>query len=202
MKAIKITALLFFGVIITSCNNSQRNKIENAAGNLGDQVEHTFSQDHAEVSMINVPLNPKTNSQAQGNAVFTDKNGKVYLEVEMTGLTPHAKHAIHLHEKGDCGTDASDDAKAAGGHWNPTSHAHGEWGEHSGYHQGDIGNLNADKDGKATLKFDTDQWCINCADESKNIMFKSVVVHEGQDDFKTQPTGGAGTRIACGVIVE
>lgn len=202
MRAIKISAFLFLGIMVASCNNSQRNKIENASENLGDKVENTFSTNSADERMIDVPLQPKSNSNAKGNAVFTEKNGKVYLEVEMKGLTPNSKHAIHLHEKGDCGTDATADAESAGGHWNPGSQAHGEWGEQSGYHHGDIGNLKADKDGKATLKFDTDQWCIDCSDESKNIMFKSVVVHEGQDDFRTQPTGGAGTRIACGVIVE
>src|SRR5699024_2140913 len=109
------------------------------------------------------------------------------------------QQAIHLHEKGDC---SADDATSAGGHWNPMNEEHGKWDSKDGYHKGDIGNLKVDQDGKASITFETDQWCIDCDDKAKNIVGKAVVVHEGADDFKTQPTGDAGGRVGCGVIIK
>ncbi|MEC8004442.1 MAG: superoxide dismutase family protein, partial [Bacteroidota bacterium] len=100
------------------------------------------------------------------------------------------------HEFGDC---SSIDAKSAGGHWNPDNHKHGKWGTES-HHKGDIANLFADSSGRSSLKFETDLWCLDCDDESKNILNKSLIIHQGPDDFHSQPSGNAGKRIACGVI--
>ncbi len=108
-------------------------------------------------------------------------------------------HAIHLHEKADC---SADDATSTGGHWNPTSEPHGKWGASEGYHKGDIGNFEADEKGNGTITFSTDQWCIGCGDPNKDIVGKAVIVHEGTDDFTTQPTGAAGGRVTCGAVIE
>ena len=106
-------------------------------------------------------------------------------------------HAIHIHEKGDC---SSEDAKSAGGHWNPTGEPHGKWGI-SPFHKGDIGNLEVRSEGKAVLKIETDLWCIGCDDTKKNILDKAIIIHQGQDDFQSQPSGMAGPRVGCGKIV-
>ena len=52
------------------------------------------------------------------------------------------------------------------------------------------------------MTFTTDLWCLNCEDSSKNILGKSIIIHEGIDDFTSQPSGAAGSRIACGGIIE
>ena len=114
------------------------------------------------------------------------------------GLEP-GEHAIHIHEKADC---SSPDGKSTGGHWNPTAQPHGEWGNATGYHKGDIGNLVADKDGYAVVNFATDEWCLGCGDPNKDIIGKAIIVHAGTDDFTTQPTGAAGGRVSCGGIIE
>ena len=137
-------------------------------------------------------INAKSKTNTQGTAMFTQTGKNVALDLNVYQLKPGI-HAVHLHEKGDC---SSEDASSAGGHWNPTTHNHGKWG-HDEHHMGDIGNLVADKDGTARLQFKTDKWCIGCKDETKNIVGKSLIIHAGRDDFKTQPTGNAGGRVGC-----
>lgn len=147
---------------------------------------------------LKLKLEPKSNSNVSGNVVFTQENGTVTMVALLEGLTT-GWHAIHLHEKADC---SSADGKSTGGHWNPTAQPHGKWGASNGYHKGDIGNFEADSNGNGSITFSTDQWCIGCGDSTKNIMGKAIIVHEGKDDFITQPTGAAGGRVSCGAIIE
>lgn len=135
---------------------------------------------------------PKSGTMTQGTAKFTEKNGKVTLDLNAYKLTPGV-HAVHLHEKGDC---SSADGSSAGGHWNPTTENHGKWG-HDQYHMGDIGNITADQNGAAKIVFTTDKWCIGCDDSAKNIIGKGLIIHADKDDFATQPTGNAGGRVGC-----
>ena len=139
-------------------------------------------------------IEAKSGSAAAGDANFSASAGKVTMTVTVTGLTP-GTHAIHLHEKGDC---SDPEAKAAGPHWNPSNEAHGQWG-HGAFHHGDIGNLEANAQGEATLTFSTDMWTIG-GPAASDIIGRAVVVHDKADDFQTQPTGNAGGRIGCGVI--
>ena len=114
------------------------------------------------------------------------------MVADITGLKP-GKHGFHIHEFGDC---SDKEAKSAGGHYNPTKH------EHAGpdapmHHMGDLGNIEADASGKAHLEMkDKD---LKLSGENSIIGY-GVIVHEKADDLKTQPTGDAGGRVACGVI--
>jgi Cu-Zn family superoxide dismutase len=139
-------------------------------------------------------IEAKSGSTVGGDAVFSAAAGKVTMRIKVTGL-PAGTHAVHLHEKGDC---SDPEAKAAGAHWNPSNEAHGRWG-HGAFHHGDIGNLEANAKGEATLTFSTDLWTIG-GPASSDIIGRSVIVHEKADDFQTQPTGNAGGRVGCGVI--
>lgn len=137
-------------------------------------------------------VHSKSGTETQGTAIFTQKEKNVEMDLNVYKLTPGA-HAVHIHEKGDC---SATDASSAGGHWNPSKDDHGKWGaEH--FHMGDIGNLIADQNGTGRLIFKTDKWCLNCANDSKNIMNKAIVIHAAKDDFHTQPTGNAGGRVGC-----
>jgi len=144
---------------------------------------------------VTVPMSSKSGSNVSGNIMFTSNDGEVTMKVDLKGLA-QGEHAIHLHENGDC---SSDDAKSAGGHWNPSGEDHGKWGNDD-YHMGDIGNLEVGNDGMASMTFSTSKWCLGCDDDKKNIMNKAVIVHAGADDFESQPSGAAGARVACGVI--
>lgn len=147
-------------------------------------------------NMVTIALEPKSNSNVTGTAVFSEKNGVVTLTTKIAGLHKGI-HAIHIHEKADC---SSADASSAGGHWNPTFKKHGKWTD-AEHHKGDIGNITADELGIATLTFKTDEWCIGCGDATKDILNKALIIHEKPDDFTTQPTGNAGARVACSAII-
>lgn len=151
----------------------------------------------SDAKTLTIILEPKSNSTVTGTATFTEKNGKVTFVAKMTGLQPGV-HAIHIHEKSDC---TAADGSSAGGHWNPTFKKHGKWGVGE-YHKGDIGNFTADDKGNGTITMTTDEWCIGCEDETKNILGKGLIVHQGTDDFTSQPAGNAGARVACSGIIK
>lgn len=152
----------------------------------------------SEDAKVLVQLEPKSNSNVSGNVVFKQENGIVTMTAVMSGLK-EGMHAIHLHEKSDC---SSADGTSTGGHWNPTAQPHGKWGDAAGYHKGDIGNFTADANGNGIITHVTKEWCIGCGDPQKDIMGKAVIIHEGIDDFKTQPTGDAGGRVSCGAVIQ
>ncbi|TYA55917.1 superoxide dismutase family protein [Formosa maritima] len=191
-KSILFTLLLTFSFAI-SC---KKDKKENTKSEVitEEKVVETVTE---EVKKIKIKLEPKSDSNVNGSAVFTETEGKVTMVAVFDGLTP-GTHAIHLHEKSDC---SSPDGKSTGGHWNPTNQQHGKWGDATGYHKGDIGNFEADENGNGTITFSTDQWCIGCGDATKDIIEKAIIVHQGVDDFTTQPTGDAGGRVSCGGII-
>lgn len=149
------------------------------------------------LNKIALTFETKSNSRTKGTAYFIEKKGIVYFTAKLNGLTP-GTHAIHIHEKSDC---SAIDGSSAGGHWNPTFKKHGKWGSQE-HHKGDIGNFEVKQNGTASIEFKTDQWCIGCDDETKNIVNKSVIIHQGADDYTSQPAGNAGARIACTAIIK
>ncbi len=122
-----------------------------------------------------------------------NNESSVELEAHLFGLKP-GESAIHIHEFADC---SSMDGLSSGGHWNPTSQPHGKWGDEEGFHLGDIGNFSVDSIGHGMVKFNTDLWCINCSDRDKDLIGRSIVIHNGSDDYISQPSGAAGIRIGC-----
>jgi Cu-Zn family superoxide dismutase len=146
---------------------------------------------------LTVNLEPKSNSTVSGTATFTEKNGKVTFVAKVAGLQPGV-HAIHIHEKSDC---TAADGSSAGGALESYFKKHGKWGVGE-YHKGDIGNFTADAKGNGTITLTTDEWCVGCGDETKDVLGKGLIVHQGTDDFTTQPTGNAGGRVACAGIIK
>lgn len=146
---------------------------------------------------LKMKLEAKSDSKAEGSVVFKETDGKVTMTAVLGGLS-EGTHAIHIHDKADC---SSADGKSTGGHWNPTAQPHGAWGDATGYHKGDIGNFEADANGNGTITFATEEWCIGCGDKTKDITGKAIIVHQGTDDLKSQPSGAAGKRISCGGII-
>lgn len=137
----------------------------------------------------------------QGNAVsgtvrFSARSDKVLVEGEVRGLKPNAVHGFHVHDKGDC---SSGDGLSAGGHFNPVGKPHGAHGQ-SEHHAGDLPSLNADDAGVARISFETSS--ISVGSGATNVVGRGLIVHRDPDDFKTQPTGNAGPRLACAVIMD
>lgn len=133
-----------------------------------------------------------------GKATLRDTPNGVLIHVKFYGL-PAGAHAFHVHETGIC----EPPFKSAGGHYNPTDSAHGFLIE-DGPHAGDMPNIHVPGDqtlaaGNGSLELEV----LTLVDSLENLMDEdgaALVVHEGTDDYKSQPSGAAGPRIACGVI--
>lgn len=138
-------------------------------------------------------LEPRSGSTVSGHVTFTEgpDGVKVVVHVEKA---PPGLHGLHIHEKGDC---SDPEAKSAGGHFNPTGAEHGGPMDEK-HHAGDLGNIEVKADGTGTLEITSKMLTVK---EGPNcVVGRSVIFHEKADDLKTQPTGNAGGRLACGVI--
>ncbi|WP_179008217.1 superoxide dismutase family protein [Winogradskyella forsetii] len=198
MKTLKLFVLSCAILSFIACKD---NKKDTETPDNTEMKEDMDNDDMDKTSMekkMSITLSPKSDSNVEGTINFTEKNGMVTMVGTVTGLE-EGQHAIHIHEKADC---SASDGTSAGGHWNPTAQPHGAWGDASGYHKGDIGNMTANANGRATISKTTDEWCIGCGDETKDILGKAVIVHIGVDDLKSQPSGDAGARIGCAGIIE
>jgi Cu-Zn family superoxide dismutase len=139
-------------------------------------------------------LQPTKGNKAAGTVDFYQVRNKVLVVANVTGLTPGREHGFHVHEAGDC---SSGDGMSTKGHFNPHGkpHGHPSSGER---HAGDLPALKAGKDGRAKLDVTVD--IITVRPGPASIVGKGLIIHADADDYKTQPTGNAGARIACGVI--
>ena len=139
-------------------------------------------------------LEPTRGNTTAGTVTFVQSGNVVKVSGSIIGLKPNAEHGFHVHEKGDC---SSGDGMSTGGHFNPggKSHGHHGMGEH---HTGDLPSLKADANGAATFNFESST--IRVGSTANDIVGKGLIVHRDPDDYKTQPTGNAGPRLACAVI--
>ena len=138
-------------------------------------------------------LESRSGSTVAGTVNFYAAGQKIRVEANIAGLTPGA-HGFHVHEGGDC---SAADASSAKGHFNPAGRPHGHHGG-SERHAGDMPNLVADSSGKATIAAEVDM--LSLTEGPGGILNRSVVVHADADDYKSQPAGNSGKRVACGTI--
>jgi len=139
-------------------------------------------------------LQPTKNGKATGTVNFYQLGNKVRVVANVGGLVPGSEHGFHIHEAGDC---SSGDGMSAKGHFNPMGKAHGHYSTME-RHAGDMPALKADANGNAKLSTDLDTMTVTPGPAS--IVGRGLIVHADPDDYKTQPTGNAGARIACAVI--
>jgi superoxide dismutase, Cu-Zn family len=132
---------------------------------------------------------PASKSHVAGVIRLKQEKGYVQVTGEVTGLTP-GKHGFHIHMYGDA---SAPDGTSAGGHYNPHGQPHG--GPMSKQrHGGDLGNINANAQGAAEVNVKANGL------ELHHVLGRSIVVHGGVDDLKSQPSGNAGPRVGIGVI--
>jgi Cu-Zn family superoxide dismutase len=137
-------------------------------------------------------LYPTQGNKVSGVISFTATDSGIKVTGSIQGLSK-GKHGMHIHECGDC---SAADGSSAGGHFNPMGKSHGGPMDMN-RHEGDMGNLLADDSGKAHI----DYYDKMLSFEGENsIIGRSIIIHKSEDDFKTQPTGNSGARVACGVI--
>ena len=139
-------------------------------------------------------LQPTKGNKTFGEATFEQAGDKVRVVVFVQGLKPGQEHGLHIHEAGDC---SSGDGMSTKGHFNPHGKPHGHYGSGE-RHAGDLPALMAGGAGLATLDVEVD--IITVAAGPASVVGRGLIVHADPDDYKTQPTGNAGARIACAVI--
>lgn len=143
-----------------------------------------------------VTLQPTAGHKGTGLLDLMPHPDGVHFGGRLAGLSPNAEHGFHVHETGDC---SAPDASSAGGHFNPGGDMHGA-PDAASHHAGDMSNAQADAQGEADIDLIVSGLEIGTAGP-RDVLGRALVVHQKADDFRTQPDGGAGPRIACGVIV-
>lgn len=137
-------------------------------------------------------LMAKSGSNISGTVNFVETGGVLRIDAKVAGLTP-GEHGFHIHEVGDC---SAPDAASAKGHFNPASKAHGHH-DSAEHHGGDMPNLVANAQGEASYSAELKGVTLS---GPMGVAGRSVVVHADPDDYKSQPAGNSGKRVACGVI--
>lgn len=139
------------------------------------------------------PLRPQMNGMvwirdvAGGSWVYADIEGLPSYQAGSKDKNPIGPFGFHIHQYGNCSLgEKGSYFEDAGGHWNPTDQPHGN-------HAGDFPVLFSN-DGRAIMYFFTNRFKV------KDVIGKSIIVHESPDDYRTQPSGDSGRRLACGVI--
>ncbi|PTM10037.1 MAG: superoxide dismutase family protein, partial [Bacteroidetes bacterium] len=201
MKNSFILLIILSLALTTSCKKDKKDAEGEVSTETQEDIKKLEPADTSRTEATDkviVMLESKSGSTAQGNVVFRQRSSTVSMTAVFSGLN-EGTHAVHLHENSDC---SAEDGSSAGGHWNPSGQPHGAWGDETGYHKGDIGNFTVNANGTGTITFVTEEWCIGCGDDTKDFLGKSVIVHQGTDDFKSQPSGAAGARVSCGGIIQ
>lgn len=161
-----------------------------------ENILYPYYRNQPKIAYANVkggPLAPNL----EGTVVFMEVPSGTEVFAEFKNLPefrpakgdedPIGPHGFHLHESGNCEVgDPKNPFQAAGGHWNPTNQPHGN-------HAGDFPVLFSNN-GFARMSFFTNKFTVD------QIVGKAVIVHQNPDDFRSQPAGDAGKRLACGKI--
>lgn len=177
MKRQVLTMLLLFSLISSGCTTNE--------------TATTPTEQKATATIIN------SQDQEIGTAHFTESTDGVKVEIQVSELPP-GPHALHIHETGKCSTP---DFQSADGHFNPEQKAHGKENP-QGSHAGDLENIIASANGEVQNTQIIQH--VTLKKGEKNSLFQeggtSIVIHEKADDYRSDPAGEAGKRIACGVI--
>ena len=181
---LRLFAISGIFLILNACNGGETtNKIVTDH----DNTNHTEM-----ITKAICVMTPTEGNDVKGLITFTQTDGGILIEADIEGLY-EGNHGFHIHEWGDI---SKSDGTAAGGHFNP------DGSDHAGpadavRHAGDLGNITAGADGKA--HYNQVDSLISFTGKH-NIIGRSVIVHVGEDDLVSQPTGDAGGRVAQGVI--
>jgi superoxide dismutase, Cu-Zn family len=161
-------------------------------GKANQKIPVSGEQKEAFVSSL---LNTK--GKKIGEVTLVQEVEGVMINVQAKDLPPGTL-GIHIHETGVC---TAPEFTSAGAHFNPTGNEHG-FDNPKGFHLGDLPNIEVDKDGKVSMKLTTSEITLK-KDQENSILDKdgsAVVIHERADDYKTDPAGNSGARIACAAI--
>ena len=181
---LKLFALTGVFLIVNACNGAETsNKV----------IDDQHNTDNADlITKAICVMTPTEGNEVKGLITFTQTDGGILIEADIEGLT-EGNHGFHIHEWGDI---SKPDGTSAGGHFNPDHKDHAGPGD-AMRHAGDLGNITADENGKA--HYEQVDSLISFSGKH-NIIGRAIIIHVGEDDLVSQPTGDAGGRVAQGVI--
>lgn len=194
-------ALAAFG--LTACNKQPDTATDTAAASAETAAPAATPADApppmmeaAATATAMAELAPTQGNETKGSVSFKMVDGHVHVTGQVSGLKPGSEHGFHIHEKGDC---SAPDGASAGGHFNPGTQDHGSVASDP-HHGGDMPNIKANAEGIAMIDAPVSTNVNIGKGDGFDIIGRGLIVHADADDYKTQPTGNAGARLACAVI--
>ncbi|WP_199222981.1 superoxide dismutase family protein [Rhodohalobacter mucosus] len=182
LKAYFSTLTLLIAVLLVAgCTQTQQ------------QSENMEEEPETMIEKAVAVIYPTEGNDIEGMVTFTQTEDGVRVQATVSGLVEQSLHGFHIHQYGDC---RASDGTSAAGHFNPMDMPHGSPTDDD-RHVGDLGNLPTNEEGVAEIDYTDDVVELN---GPNSILGRGVIVHAGQDDLETQPTGAAGARLGCGVI--
>jgi Cu-Zn family superoxide dismutase len=183
-------------VALSACGskNETHEGADEHAQHAPQAVDEQAPADQSGASAV-VQLAPTQGNTVTGSLSLSAEENGVRLSGVVQGLKPNGEFGFHIHEKGDC---SAPDASSAGGHFNPHNAEHGN-PESDARHAGDMFNLRSDDQGTAQVDVLARGVTLQTG-EPTDVLGRAIVVHEGPDDYTSQPAGNSGARVACGVI--
>lgn len=176
----KISTTLLLGLIVMGCTQRSQNQ---------EMEETKATMNYTKAVAV---IHQTEGNNVSGTVTFEKVDDGVRVKGAFEGLS-RGRHGFHIHQYGDC---SSPDGSSAGGHYNPTGNKHGSPTQDN-RHMGDMGNIVASEDGNAEINYVDPMITLN---GPNSIIGHGVIIHGGEDDLESQPSGAAGPRIGCGVI--
>jgi Cu-Zn family superoxide dismutase len=176
-------------------NTRPARDLETTQPTPGDNGNNGNVRDLTQLTSAVATMSATNGGSVEGEISFQKSATGVRITGELTGLEP-GNHGIHVHENGDC---SGDKAEGSGGHFAPEGDPHGAPSDQAEeHHVGDLGNLVAEADGTATVDLSDNELTLNRG--PNGIIGKALVVHAGEDDLTSQPSGNSGDPLSCGVL--
>jgi Cu-Zn family superoxide dismutase len=188
---IREAVLVEFSLLSLACGDSRRDPDDAGAGaRAAQQVTDSTTA----ATRVSAPMR-SAQGKDLGVLTLTQSSQGIHLAGRLTGLPP-GEHGIHLHTSGRC---EAPKFESAGGHWNPTDRQHGT-GSAQGPHLGDLPNITVGRDSSVAVNATTPGGTFRNQNALLDSDGAAIVIHAKADDYKSQPSGASGDRIACGVV--
>jgi superoxide dismutase, Cu-Zn family len=187
-----ILALAASALVLAACGSAD-DAATDTAGAIDPGAPVAGTADPAAGAGITAVMRDSAGTEL-GTVTLADASGGIAISGTLRGIAP-GTHAFHLHTTGQC----EPTFEAAGGHWNPTNAEHGTEAA-QGPHLGDMPNVTVGDDSTVTIQATTPGGSLRGENALLDADGAAVMLHAGTDDYRSQPSGDAGGRIACGVV--
>ena len=185
--SVTVSSIIAIGALVTACSR----EAERPEANMAEPPAMTEAGAMPETIALN-----GGDGRPVGSLTLTEDANGVTIKLDASAV-PAGTHGVHLHEKGLC---EGPKFESAGAHWNPASKKHGR-DNPEGAHLGDLANLDVPASGTASTSFVVGDVTVSgAANPLADADGTSLVVHAKPDDYKTDPSGDSGDRVACAVI--